>query len=163
MNDHVVRVDQHPVRRWKPFNPDVLAKSLFDLVGKLNGHRCDLAGRTTRSDHHMIGDVRLAGERDAHDLLRLVVVKRLKNETMEVFDVDWSAAGVGGGLSWTFGQGVSLCVLGGDIGEPKRYERVEDAFVLSCQSGSRVRMAVADVVSGGRRRNRIAGALQSVQ
>jgi len=51
----------------------------------------------------------------------------------------------------------------GDIGEPKRYERAEGAFVLSCQLGLRVRMAVADVVSGGRRRNRIAGALQSVQ
>jgi hypothetical protein len=55
----------------------------------------------------MVGDVRFAGERDGHDLLRLVVVKRLKNETMEVFDVGGSAAGFAGSLSGTFGQGVS--------------------------------------------------------
>jgi hypothetical protein len=56
----------------------------------------------------MVGDVGFPGERDGHDLLRLVVVKRLHHEAMEFFDVDGSAACVGGGvLSWTFGQGVS--------------------------------------------------------
>jgi hypothetical protein len=56
----------------------------------------------------VIGDVRLSGERDGNDLLRLVVVERLEHETVEVFDVDWSASGfTAGGLSWTFGQGVS--------------------------------------------------------
>jgi hypothetical protein len=56
----------------------------------------------------MVGDVRFAGERDGHNLLRLVVVKRLQHELVEVFDVDGSAGGASaGGLSWTFGQGVS--------------------------------------------------------
>lgn len=164
MHDNVVRVDQHPVGGRKTFDANVPPKSLFDLVGKLNRHGRHLPCRAARCDHHVIGDVGLARERNGNDLLRLIVVKRLQYRAMEVFDVDRSAAGFGGGgLSWTFGQGVSLCVLGGDVGEPKRCERAEGEFVLSCQWGSRVRMAVADVVSGGRRRNRIAGALQSVQ
>jgi hypothetical protein len=46
----------------------------------------------------MVGDARLAGERDGHDLLRLVVIERLKDEFVEVFDVFGSAT-VRGGLS----------------------------------------------------------------
>ena len=108
----------------------------------------------------MIRDVRLAGKGDGNDLLRLIVVKRLQHCTMEVLDVDGSAAGFGSGvLGGTFGQSGLL----GDIGDPKRPERAGRAFVRSCQLGSCARIAVADVGSGGRRRNRIAGALQSVQ
>jgi hypothetical protein len=56
----------------------------------------------------VVGDVRLAGERDGDDILSLVIVKRLKDEGVEVFDVDWSSSGfAAGGLSGTFGQGVS--------------------------------------------------------
>ena len=107
MDDHVVRIDQHPVGRRKPFDSNVLAKSLLDLVAKLNGHGRDLTRGATGGDHHVIGDVRFSGERNGHDLLGLVVIKRLKDETMEVFDVERSAAGLAGGLSGTFGQEVS--------------------------------------------------------
>ena len=57
----------------------------------------------------MVGDVRFAGERNGHDLLGLVVVERLKNELVEIFDIDWSAAALSGGgtFNWMFGQGVS--------------------------------------------------------
>ena len=134
-------------------------KSLFDLVGKLNGHRRDLAGRAARRDHHMIGDVRLAGERDGHDLLRLVVVERLEDELVEIFDVDGSAAGIaGGGFSGMFGQGVSWRTMAG--------RNAARAPARGCarryQWGSCARMAVAEVGSGGRRRKMIAGALHSV-
>ena len=47
----------------------------------------------------MVGDVRFARKRDGDDLRGLIVVKRLKNELVEIFDVDGSAAGVGGGVS----------------------------------------------------------------
>ena len=40
----------------------------------------------------MVGDVRFAGERDGDDLDRLVVVERLQDEAMEVFDVDRGTA-----------------------------------------------------------------------
>ena len=76
----------------KPFDPDAPSKSLLDLVGKLNGHRRDLPGRAPGRDHHMVGDVGLAGQRDGNDLLRLVVVERLEHELVKVFDVGWAPA-----------------------------------------------------------------------
>ena len=113
MNDHIVRIDEHPVGRRKSFDSNALAKSLLDLVGKLNGHGRDLAGRAPRRDHHVIGDVRFSGERNGDDLLRLIVIKRLQHELVEVFNVDWSAAGFAGGLSGTFGQEVSWGLVTG--------------------------------------------------
>jgi hypothetical protein len=59
----------------------------------------------------VVGDVRFAGERDRDDLLGLVVVERAENEAMELFDVDWSTAGFGGGLSGTYGLGVSWRIM----------------------------------------------------
>ena len=111
MDDDVVRIDQHPVGRWKPFDSNVFAKSLFDLVAKLNGHGRDLPRRTARGDHHVVGDVRFSGQRDGNDFLGLVVIKRLEDETVKVFDVDGRAAGRAGGLSGTFGQAVSWVTL----------------------------------------------------
>jgi hypothetical protein len=55
----------------------------------------------------VVRDVRFAGERDGDDLLGLVVVERLKDETVEGIDVDGSAAAGSGSLSGTFGQVVS--------------------------------------------------------
>ena len=55
----------------------------------------------------MVGDVGLARERDGNDLLRLIVVERLKNELVEIFDIDGGDAGLAGGVSGMFGQGVS--------------------------------------------------------
>ena len=108
MNDYVVRVDQNPIRSRKPLDSNTFSKSLFYLVRKLNGHGGDLPRRATRGDHHMVGDVRFAGERDGYNLLRLVVVERLKNELMEIFDIDGRAAAFSGGtFNWMFGQGVS--------------------------------------------------------
>src|ERR1041385_4321104 len=74
MDDHIVRIDEHPVGRRKPFDSNASSESLLDLVRKLNRHRRDLPCRAAGRDHHVIGDVRLAGERDGHDLLGLIVV-----------------------------------------------------------------------------------------
>ena len=88
MDDDVVRIDQHPVGCRESFDSNALAKLLLDLVGKLNGHGRDLTRRATRGDHHMVGDVRFSGQRDGNDFLGLVVIKRLEDETVKVFDVD---------------------------------------------------------------------------
>jgi len=106
VDDDIVGIEQHPVRGREPFEPNVPPKSLLDLVCKLNRHRRHLPRRAARRDHHVIGDVGLAGERDRNDLLRLVVVERLENKGVELFDVDRSAVGGADGLR-TFGQGVS--------------------------------------------------------
>jgi hypothetical protein len=54
----------------------------------------------------MIGDARFAGQRDGNDLDRLVVVERLEDQTMKVFDAEWRTA-IGGCLSVTVGQVLS--------------------------------------------------------
>jgi hypothetical protein len=53
----------------------------------------------------VVGDARFSCQRNGDDLDGLVVVKRLEDETMEVFDVDYGTAV--GGLSGTIGQVVS--------------------------------------------------------
>jgi len=59
----------------------------------------------------MVGDARFARQRDGDDLDRLVVVERLEDETMEVFDVDYRTAVAGSPVNrtiWgTIGQVVS--------------------------------------------------------
>ena len=97
-------------------------------------------------------------KRDGHDLLRLVVVERLEHELVEIVDVDGRrpAAAVSAG-----------CSVKGSPGEQGQAETLrarERAIAIGDASvGSCARMAVADVGSGGRRRKKIAGALQSVQ
>jgi hypothetical protein len=59
----------------------------------------------------VIGDIRFADEGNGNDFLSLVVIERLKDETVKVFDVDGRAAGRAGGLSGTFGQEVSWVAL----------------------------------------------------
>jgi hypothetical protein len=54
----------------------------------------------------VVRDVRFPGQRYGNDLLRLVVVKRLKDKSVEIFDVVGSAT-VRGGLSGSLCQVVS--------------------------------------------------------
>lgn len=77
----------------------------------------------------MVGDVRFADERNGHDLLGLVVVKRLKNELVEIVDINGSAAGFSGGtFNWMFGQGVSWRrVAGRDDARAERERAIGDA------------------------------------
>ena len=75
----------------------LLAELFLDAVGELGRHRRHLPRRAARGDHHVVGDVRLARERDRHDLLRLVVVERLEHQLVELFDLDRRAAFGGSG------------------------------------------------------------------
>ena len=88
----------------------------------------------------------------------LIIVERLKDEPVEIFDVDGSSAGVAGGFNGVFGQGVSWRTMAG-LSETNARKAV---FVRRYQWGSCARMAVAEVGSGGRRRKMIAGSLHSV-
>jgi hypothetical protein len=45
VDDHVVRVEQHPVGDGRPLDPHVAAKLLLDPLGELLRHRGDLARR----------------------------------------------------------------------------------------------------------------------
>ena len=61
----------------------------------------------------MVGDVRFAGEGDGNNFHCLIIVERLKDEPVEIFDVDGSSAGVAGGFNGVFGQGVSWRTMAG--------------------------------------------------
>ena len=130
----------------------------FDLVGKLNGHRRDLPRRAAGCDHHVIGDVRFPGERDGHDLLRLIVVERLEDELVELFDVRRGRA-----ARRQLQRDVRSRGLLANRGMAERPCRSASVGDRRYQLGSCARMAVAEVGSGGRRRKTIAGALHSVQ
>jgi hypothetical protein len=54
----------------------------------------------------MVGDVGFAGERDADNFHGLIVVERLEDEAVELFDV-FGWRGGGAGLCGTIGQVVS--------------------------------------------------------
>ena len=96
---------------------------------------------------------------DGYDVHRLIVVERLQDETMEVFNVDWSAAGTPRRQAQRDVRSRGLLVGKGEGGLDPAIGRGRGR---QCQLGSCARMAVAEVGSGGRRRNKIAGALHSV-
>ena len=83
VDDDVIGVDQHPIGHRQPFDAHVAAKLLLDPLGELLGHRRDLAGRAAAGDHHIVGDVRFAVERDGDDVERLVVVEGTKHEAVQ--------------------------------------------------------------------------------
>jgi len=51
----------------------------------------------------VIGDVGFAGERDGYDLLRLIVIERLEDELVEIFDTNGGSPGRAGCFSGMFG------------------------------------------------------------
>jgi len=80
----------------------------------------------------VISDVRFACQRDRHNLLGLIVVERLEDETVEVFDVERSAAGLAGGLSGTFGQEVSWRLEAGrDVAAAARADAIGDTIEVA--------------------------------
>src|SRR5262249_12957679 len=108
MNDYVDSGDEHQMGGRKALDATSSPKSLFDLARKLPRHGRHLTGRASRRNHHVIGDVRFSGQGNGNDLLGLIVVERLEHQTVEVIYVDGSVSGfAAGGLSGTFGQGVS--------------------------------------------------------
>src|SRR5207237_151844 len=82
-----------------------------------------------------------------------IVVERLKDEPVEIFNVDGSSADVAGGFNGVFVQGVSWRTMEG-LNETNAWKAL---FVRRYQWGSCARMAVAEVGSVGRRR-KISGA-----
>jgi hypothetical protein len=80
VNHHVAAVDQHPVGSGQALDADMAETAMLHALGQLLRHGGDLAGRTARSDHHVIGNRGLAFERDRDDLLRLIVIERVQHQ-----------------------------------------------------------------------------------
>ena len=83
VHDHVGRVDQHPVGLGQPFEPHRTVAFALDPLGELLRHGRDLASRSTRGDDHVVGNARLAGERDRDDVLRLILVQLVEHQCVQ--------------------------------------------------------------------------------
>jgi hypothetical protein len=93
VDDHVIGIDQHPVGGRKTFDPDVLPELPLDSFGEFRCHCSNLPRRPARRDDHVVGDARFAFERNGADFESLVVVERLQDQLVKLFDIDRSAAG----------------------------------------------------------------------
>src|SRR5436853_311049 len=111
----VVRLGEEAAAAGGATNAKSNNKSALNRIA-LTRQRRHLPRRAARGDYHVIGDVRFSGERDRNHLLRLVVVERLKNELVEIVNINGSAAGFAGAVNGMFGQGVSWRTMAGRDG-----------------------------------------------
>ena len=73
MDDHIARIDQHPIGIGQAFDPRDAAALLLNLGLKLLRHRCDLTGRPATGDHHMVGNGGFSGKRNGDGFHRLII------------------------------------------------------------------------------------------
>ena len=73
MDDHVARVDQHPVACLAPFGLAQDTRILLQPFDQLVGDCDHLPCRAARTDDHEIGHLGLAVQVDGHDILGLVL------------------------------------------------------------------------------------------
>ena len=154
MDDDIARVDQDPVSGGQPLYPNRTARLGFELARQLFGHGGDLTGRPATGDHHMIGNRGFPGERDGDHLHRLIIVKRLENHLVQGFNGVWGRSGLFGRR----GQFGSQYIMRRDTAS-----RTGVGVKDRCQSGLARLMAVAELVSGGKRNSTRAGGLHCVQ
>ena len=76
MDDHIIRIDQHPVTGILALDPGGTASGLLVAIGEFFGDAGDLPGVAPRGDHHVIGHGRAATQVDLNDILGLVIIKR---------------------------------------------------------------------------------------
>ena len=79
MHDDVFSVDQNPVACGLTFRPCATKARLFQAAHDLVRNRAHMSLGATRRDDHFVGDIRLAGEVDRHDVFGFVVVQFFQN------------------------------------------------------------------------------------
>ena len=79
MDDHVPRVDEHPVARTLPLEPGDHSEIRLQPLGEPARYRRDLPRRPARADHHVIAHDASSAQVDADNVLGLAFVKRREN------------------------------------------------------------------------------------
>ena len=143
MHDDIFGINQHPVRRWQTFDAG-MTSGLFDTLGKLLRHRGHLARRTARCDNHMVGNIAFAFKRDGDHFLRLIIIKRLKNQRMQRVGGQCRFLGLCGGFArgrngCRFDQDGSLKhnISGNAVTRSKFLISVKPIWVRTPKSGGR--------------------------
>jgi hypothetical protein len=85
MDDHIARVDQHPVAGLLAFDPGRQPEGLLQPLGQLFRDRATCRDDRPEADHHVIAIDRAPAQVDLHDLFGLVVVKLLEDMRQKVF------------------------------------------------------------------------------
>ena len=106
MDDHVARIDQHPVALLPAFDRNMRAAGPLELFDQMVRHRGELPRIGSGRDDHEIGDGTLPGEFDAHDVLGLVGVER------RLDGLDQGADGGGRGFTRATGGYLGLLRVG---------------------------------------------------
>ncbi len=75
VDDDVPRIDQHPIGIGHAFNTAPPEACLFEQADDVVSQSADVALGATRRNNHGIGDCRLAGQVDGHNVLCLIVVE----------------------------------------------------------------------------------------
>ena len=79
MDDHVPRIDEHPVARTLPLEPGDQSEIRLQPLGESARYRRDLPRRTAGADHHVIAHDASSTQIDADNVLGLALVERREN------------------------------------------------------------------------------------
>jgi hypothetical protein len=86
MDDHVTRIDQHPVAMRHSF--DARRETGFvEVLHHAIGDRSHMAVRSPRRHHHVVGDRRPATEIEGYSVLGLHFVEAREDEAKRLFSV----------------------------------------------------------------------------
>lgn len=83
VDNHVAGVKQHPVAARPALDLGAAQAAFLKRFQDMVGHRADLTGRSSGSDHHEIRDAGFAGQIDNDDIFRLVIFKLLPDQLQE--------------------------------------------------------------------------------
>src|SRR5690606_25542818 len=75
VDDHVPRIDQHPVTDITAFRAADEPQPRLEPIGEFLRNGRDLACGTAARDDHVVREIRLASEGNGDDILRLVIVE----------------------------------------------------------------------------------------
>lgn len=89
MNDHVIRVDQHPVAGILALDPGRMAGLPFRRSTSFSAIALHLPGIAARGNDHVIRHGRTAAQVNGHHVFGLVVIKRGKDAVQR--SDHWSA------------------------------------------------------------------------
>src|SRR5262245_17182930 len=79
MDDHVTRIDQHPVRAREAFDARLAHASTLDRLDQVFGDGADMAVRAARGDDHVVAEAGLALNVDGDDVFGLGVFQTGKD------------------------------------------------------------------------------------
>ena len=83
MNDHIARIDKHPIAEGHPFDTCIANAFLFQPLDEFLGNSTHVALRAPGRDNHHVTERSLARQVDADNVVSLGVIEHVDNELGE--------------------------------------------------------------------------------